>query len=202
MNDLGMNTQYGTKWFTFYTKVRPWLVCVGVLQLLTDFFQYSDIYFSYWWLLLYFIVSIANPILGIMVFARSKGNYNEFVKFVKRVLLFESFSMSYQSAIELFLENDYELADVFVAFGFMFLLCFFMWYRLNVKYFERRTGPVMVVDADFSVMQLSHAGADTPNTGEATIFCRKCGEKLIESSRFCQKCGTEIIENTNSGSFE
>ena len=25
-------------------------------------------------------------------------------------------------------------------------------------------------------------------------FCRKCGEKLIDSSRFCRKCGTEIVE--------
>ena len=25
-------------------------------------------------------------------------------------------------------------------------------------------------------------------------FCRKCGEKLIDSSKFCGKCGTEIIE--------
>ena len=24
-------------------------------------------------------------------------------------------------------------------------------------------------------------------------FCRKCGEKLIDSSKFCRKCGTEIL---------
>lgn len=27
-------------------------------------------------------------------------------------------------------------------------------------------------------------------------FCRKCGEKLIDSSRFCRKCGTEIVEES------
>ncbi len=26
------------------------------------------------------------------------------------------------------------------------------------------------------------------------LFCRKCGEKLIDGSQFCRKCGTRIIE--------
>ena len=25
------------------------------------------------------------------------------------------------------------------------------------------------------------------------LYCRRCGEKLIENSRFCRKCGTEVI---------
>lgn len=29
-------------------------------------------------------------------------------------------------------------------------------------------------------------------------FCRKCGEKLIDSSKFCRKCGTEVkVEEQN-----
>lgn len=31
-------------------------------------------------------------------------------------------------------------------------------------------------------------------TTDKVCFCRKCGEKLIDSSRFCRKCGTEIVE--------
>ena len=26
------------------------------------------------------------------------------------------------------------------------------------------------------------------------LFCRKCGEKLIENSKFCRKCGTEVVK--------
>ena len=26
------------------------------------------------------------------------------------------------------------------------------------------------------------------------VFCRKCGEKLLDNSRFCAKCGTEIVK--------
>ena len=29
---------------------------------------------------------------------------------------------------------------------------------------------------------------------DKVCFCRKCGEKLIYSSKFCRKCGTEIVK--------
>lgn len=32
------------------------------------------------------------------------------------------------------------------------------------------------------------------NVSDKISFCRKCGEKLIDSSRFCRKCGTEIVD--------
>ena len=40
---------------------------------------------------------------------------------------------------------------------------------------------------------------ETENTVEEQImFCRKCGEKLIDSSKFCRKCGTEVkVEEQN-----
>jgi len=31
-------------------------------------------------------------------------------------------------------------------------------------------------------------------TNNQLLFCRKCGEKLIDNSRFCRKCGTEVVE--------
>lgn len=30
---------------------------------------------------------------------------------------------------------------------------------------------------------------------DKVVFCRKCGEKLLERSQFCSKCGTEVITN-------
>jgi len=35
---------------------------------------------------------------------------------------------------------------------------------------------------------------ELPQTTDKIFFCRKCGEKLIDSSKFCRKCGTEIVE--------
>lgn len=32
------------------------------------------------------------------------------------------------------------------------------------------------------------------NTVDEICFCRKCGEKLIDSSQYCRKCGTEVLK--------
>ena len=84
MNNLNMNTQLGTKWFTFFTKVRPWLGCIMMFSTITEFVEYTDIYLSNWWLMLYLAVAIALPVLNIMVFVKSRGDYVEFVSFVIR----------------------------------------------------------------------------------------------------------------------
>ena len=39
--------------------------------------------------------------------------------------------------------------------------------------------------------------AELPQTTDKVIFCRKCGEKLIENSQFCTKCGTQIVAVKN-----
>ena len=36
------------------------------------------------------------------------------------------------------------------------------------------------------------------NRAPKIVFCRKCGEKLIEGSAFCRKCGTEIIRGNEN----
>ncbi len=48
MDNIKMNRQLGTKWFTFYTKVRPWLACLTAITVIADFMQYQEIYTSYW----------------------------------------------------------------------------------------------------------------------------------------------------------
>ena len=36
--------------------------------------------------------------------------------------------------------------------------------------------------------------AELSQTTDKILFCRKCGEELIDNSRFCRKCGTEIVD--------
>jgi glycosyltransferase involved in cell wall biosynthesis/ribosomal protein L40E len=38
------------------------------------------------------------------------------------------------------------------------------------------------------------ATAEKNVEADQILFCRKCGEKLIDGSRFCRKCGTEVVE--------
>ena len=91
-----MNKQLGTKWFTFYTKVRPWLAWLMVFSTIGDFMQYPDVYLTNWWLLLCFLAAITQPILCIAVAVKSSGDYASFVRFVKGVLLFETINMAYE----------------------------------------------------------------------------------------------------------
>lgn len=213
--------QLGTKWFTFYTKVRPWIACLMVFSVIGDFMRFSKVYTSYWWLLLYLIASLAQPILSVIVAIKSSGDYIEFVRFVKGVLLFETVSISYSQGVQQYMNNDFNFGFAFIGFTIMFVISFSIWFCPNVKYFEKRI-PLFTNDCPENdlnrVLECKACGYrdknsfnDCPRCGryakryvylneEPTAdtdkirFCRKCGEKLIDNSRFCRKCGTEIVD--------
>lgn len=195
MNDT-INRQLGTKWFTFYTKVRPWFACIMVLSVIGDFIQYQEVYTTFWWMMVYFLAALIQPILCIVVFVKSQGDYGDFVHFVKGVLWFETINIAYQQAVQQYINNDFNLGLALVMFLIIFTLAFFLWYRLNIKYFKKR---IIVATNDYS-----SNGANTnqfvyPNKAsiidvDRIRFCRKCGEKLVDNSRFCRKCGTEIVD--------
>lgn len=42
--------------------------------------------------------------------------------------------------------------------------------------------------------KLEEPTTELSQTADRVLFCRKCGEKLIDNSQFCRKCGTEIIK--------
>jgi ribosomal protein L40E len=221
MSDMKMNKQLGTKWFTFYTKIRPWFACLMVFSVIDDFMQYTDVYVSNWWMLLYFAVAIAQPILSVIVAVKSSGDYVDFVCFVKGVLLFETINMSYQQGVKQYIKSELEIGSALIMFAIVFVISYFVWYRLNVKYFEKRINPVKndrFEDNSNRITECMSCGYRDENFFHAcpkcgkyakqyiylneeptvdtdkVLFCHKCGAKLIENSRFCRKCGTEIVE--------
>ena len=183
MDTVNMNTELGTKWFTFFTKVRPWLGCVSIITTVVDFFQYIDVYFSYWWMLLYFAATIASAVVGIMVFSKSMGDYRAFVSFVNKALIFETFAFPYTSAVQTYVDHSFDPAIACAAFVVTALLSYFLWYRLNIKYFRKR----LIDTAEVEALPASDAAA--------ACFCPQCGSKLIENSIFCSSCGNRIAEN-------
>lgn len=216
-----MNKQLGTKWFTFYTKVRPWLACLAVFSTLSDFLQYPDVYISRWWLLLFLLGAVAQPILCIIVFAKSQGDYEDFVRFVKGVLIFETINIAYSQAVQQYVNNDSDIGVALVVGVIILLLSYFIWYRLNMKYFKKRINVITndyLPDDPNRMTECKACGYRNKNyfdacpqcgkyakqyvyLNQAPIidtdkirFCRKCGEKLIDNSRFCRKCGTEIVD--------
>lgn len=182
MNNLNMNTQLGTKWFTFFTKVRPWLSCIMMFSTITEFVEYTDIYLSNWWLMLYLAFAIALPVLNIMVFVKSRGDYVEFVSFVKGVLIFETVATAYTNGVKQYIQSGYEIGVGIIFALIVLLISYFVWYKLNMKYFKKRI---------LGASNLQYVCSDEETN--KIRFCRKCGEQLIDDSKFCSKCGTEII---------
>ena len=197
MSNVTRNTALPSNWFTFYTMVRPCLSGIATLALLIDFFQYSFVYFDFWWMVLYFFGGIAQFTLAIMTAVKSKNDYGDFVRFTKGVLLFETINIAYSTSVNQYLSNQV-FGFAFVWFVFIFLAAFFLWYRLNVKYFEKRmlveTPPAPAMEAHIYNPFQTEAPSPAPNTKAS--FCRKCGQTLTSNSLFCSDCGTKIIIDT------
>lgn len=193
-----MNRQFGTKWFTFYSKVRPCIACLSVFTIVVEFVQDTEAYFSNLWLLSYFVASIMQPILCIIVLIKSFGNYVDFVRLVKVVLLIEPVCIAYQKSLELYVISYVKTRTAVAAFLIILLIGYFLWYRLNIAYFKKR---INAVTGDSSVFATEEERPDIDNEQITTLsepericFCRKCGEKLLVGSKFCRKCGTEVVE--------
>lgn len=215
-----MNKQLGTKWFTFYTKVRPWLACLSTLGVVGDFLQYTYVYTAYWWMMIYFIAAIIQAVLAVMVFVKSQGDYVDFVRFVKGVLVFETITIAYAQGVKQYAENNFNLGIAIFVTLIILLIGYFVWYCLNVKYFEKRMGVITndyLEDDPNRLTECKTCGYRSaeyfdacPNCGKYSKqyvylnevnthiaqvrYCRKCGEKLLDDSKFCDKCGTKIIE--------
>lgn len=188
MTSSQMNTQFGTKWFTFYTKVRPWLACFTLIYVLFDFAMYTTVYLSYWWTILHLVFAVVQPILSIIVFVKSSGDYPALVRFIKGVLIFEIFAFSFSSTMNQYLSgNNFDILYLLFEFFLVLIIGYFVWYRLNMKYFNKRIVYISDSPVEPSPNPIVH---ETPQI----LFCRKCGAKLSEGSNFCNKCGTEVIK--------
>lgn len=189
-----MNRQLGTKWFTFYTKVRPWFACIAALSVVGDFMQYQEVYTSYWWMMVYFLAALVQPVLCIIVFVKSQGDYEDFVRFVNGVLLFDTINMAYGQAVQQYIQNEFDIGVALIIGVIILVLGYFFWYRLNMKYFKKRinviTNEYLHDDPNHITEFKEEPIADT----DRIRFCRKCGEKLLDNSQFCRKCGTEVVE--------
>ncbi len=209
-----INKQLGTKWFTFYAKVRPWLSCFMALTVLIDFFEYSDIYFEYWWMLIYLMASIAVPIVNVIVFIKSNGDYREFVDFIKITLIIDIVCISYQNGVKQYLESGFGVA--FIVFAIILVLGYFLWYKLNIEYFEKRilhdtcepkdcnnnfiiseapkTNEIYKINKiDTYIDKTIPQTEKTQNIIQKPKFCRFCGNKLLDDSIYCNKCGEKVV---------
>lgn len=213
MEKIKINQQFGTKWFTFYAHIRPWLACLTSLDIFIGFAQDTDVYFSYWWMLLYFIAGITQLVLSLIVFIKSNGDYKDFVHFVKGVLIFEIINMAYQACVRQYIEtSDVEFA---IIIGVVILvLGYFLWYRLNIRYFEKRIPektPNVINDMCNSISK-QHGVFNLNNAPQTYSYCnmpnneiKSQPEEKIKNARFsntpykvqyCRICGEKLLADS------
>ena len=122
----------GTKWFTFYTKVRPILSGLFLLAVLESFRLNLAIYTKIWWLTLSFAGAVAQFVLCILIAVKSGGDYPHFVRFTRKVLLFETIYTAYQQGVETYVRN-FDMISALIVFFVISIVLYFIWYRLNVS---------------------------------------------------------------------
>ena len=166
---ITMNKQMGTKWFTFYTKVRPWLGCIFCLPSFIELATYPEVFVTHPELLLSVFATGFVALLSIVVFVKSKGDYSEFVDFVKIALIAETISIPYNLSIQKYYEYGENLGDFLIFFVVLFLLSYFIWYRLNMKYFKNRLLQPMPITHSPVQHSLSNIGETQKQYGNYNI---------------------------------
>ena len=133
-----MSEKIGMKWFNFFTKWRPWISFVFTLLIIINLMGYTEYrmaYFGNIFLFIGLIGTFINTILGLILFFRVKKQKANNFNFIKRILIFETIFMSYQSAIS---SNSQTIDELIVMGIIMLLITYFVYYKNSVKYFYKR----------------------------------------------------------------
>ena len=126
----GMDISKDKDWFFFMAKIRPWLgMVLSSLYLLNLLSAAIDGDYTSLLLVIASIVFLsASLVVDILVFVKSSRHYGKFVRFMKFALLYEVACV----AVVRFGQPDW---IILVA------VWYFLWYKLNMKYFENRLSP-------------------------------------------------------------
>ena len=200
MDYLKMDTQKGTKWFTFYTKIRPWLAIITACGVLGDFLQYTEVYLQYWWLWIYVLLAIATSVVQICVFVKSRGDYIKFVRFVEGALILDVVTVAYQTAVQRVVTDTY--GEIGIAVFFIVLaIGYFLWYRLNKNYFRKRVRKSVWDNAEFRPDSNDPNQVNVVVEGTNSNYCTQCGQKIDEQAQTCPICGSIYAQQRTDKSF-
>ena len=215
----------GMRWYKFYAKIRPIIACIL-------FLLYAFAYFDTFAVLMNFtlvgpltailtiiaiVSSIAYFILNVMLAVKASEYQadnlgaipDELFKFIRAFLIFETIYNTYTYSLGQYYNYGKDFMSVAIATLLAALLYYFVWYRLNIRYFKRRHAPASFAlerTPTISSVETIENPAEVAPVDEATVregnavatdipqikFCRKCGSRLIEGAHFCNQCGTEV----------
>ena len=194
-----IDKERGTKWFTFYTKIRPWIYCFALLESISEMMRYAEIYFQYPLLVISLVVEITSVVLCIMIFAKSKGDYKDFAMFADRVLMFEACAMAFQGFVGQYYTEGSAVA--FITAVLSGLLGYYVWYRKISEYFYERVKEVQGnCESNIEVV----APTDDVAIKERKVvtadkwICSSCGVGNSPNFGQCKKCGRFRGETVHS----
>ena len=178
----------GKKWYYFYTKVRPWAsAAMGLLStlmlflvwLVPELFPYPGLAF------VLNLLNIAHAVLCIILFVKSFGDAYDLVEYINVMLICETVYLPLSLLLQTMISDETFLASLIIALIFSAPV-YFLWYRLNRKYFEERlvcTNPpteeeraaymqAKETNADPESIRicLSKDDPDAPNPNESMLF--------------------------------
>lgn len=86
-----------------------------LLAVLESFRLNLAIYTKIWWLTLSFAGAVAQFVLCILIAVKSGGDYPHFVRFTRKVLLFETIYTAYQQGVETYVRN-FDMISALIVF--------------------------------------------------------------------------------------
>ena len=149
MNEMEMGTCPGMKWYRFYVVVRPWLALTTALISVTaygeDFRILMDVELvgAYYAIptMVYVACLLAAAAANMVLFfkARESGGEDLF-HFIKGLLIFEVFYLPLDPVMSQ-LYGGRKLSGCLGMMLICVVILYFVWYRLNIRYFRRRLLP-------------------------------------------------------------
>lgn len=131
----------GMKWYTFFVKIRPWIVIVFSVLFLLSYIETIPLLLdveifgiSY---LLYIVGYFAEVVLHVILLKKTNTTKAELLEWIKLILIFETCYFSYGYAMQQY-DQGAEMGFTMIVAIIALALGYFIWYRCNMKYFEKR----------------------------------------------------------------
>ena len=192
MKIISMNKDMGTKWFTFYTKIRPWFAYLSALITIYDCSIRSNLYFNNLFFFLYFLIcAIGQPILFALISIKSEETYGDFIRIIKPALIFEVCFTAYQLCISQSSITNGRISPIVLVIITIVLL---FWYKINLFYFKKRviTEDVESIDLEEAILEDTNEQEEIQDEECNINYCTKCGKELFCGDLYCSQCGTKI----------
>ena len=141
MNSTSINASLGTKWFTFYTKIRPVFICI--FAVIMSVMSFVDILLGTYPFLnvVDILLYVLQFVLAVMTVKKSRQDYVSFVPFVEKVLRVETLLWDIEAWVAyidaVYISEGQSHIEASVALCTV-LGCSFLWYWLNIRYFKKR----------------------------------------------------------------